>query len=135
MNISRRIGAAIWVALLLAAHDVGNASEPSAPSSRAHLVELSDEFQVLYAAADYQAALPVAREMVALLEPGVGLERELAGAYERLARVEIATGDAVAAARICGCAETITFLSTGGGAALAYISRQPLPGIEALQAP
>jgi len=98
MNISRRIGAAIWVALLLAAHDVGNASEPSAPSSRARLVELSDEFQVLYAAADYQAALPVAREMVALLEPGVGLERELAGAYERLARVEIATGDAVAAA-------------------------------------
>jgi len=44
----------------------------------------------------------------------------------------IAGGDAVAAARMLGCAENILFLSTGGGATLAYVSKKPLPGLEAL---
>jgi len=45
----------------------------------------------------------------------------------------IAGGDAVAAARVLGCAENITFLSTGGGATLAYLSGQPLPALEFLK--
>jgi len=45
----------------------------------------------------------------------------------------IAGGDAVAAARMLGCAKNILFLSTGGGATLAYISKKPLPGLEALR--
>lgn len=48
------------------------------------------------------------------------------------AQTIIAGGDSVAAMRSMGSADNI-YLSTGGGAALAYLARKPLPGLAALQ--
>jgi len=45
----------------------------------------------------------------------------------------IAGGDAVAAARMFDCVQKISFLSTGGGATLAYLAGQPLPALETLK--
>lgn len=43
----------------------------------------------------------------------------------------IAGGDSVAAAQIMGLADTINYLSTGGGATLSYLSGKKLPGLDA----
>ena len=45
----------------------------------------------------------------------------------------IGGGDCVKAVRQSGCAEEITFLSTGGGASLKLLEGKPLPGLEALK--
>ena len=42
-------------------------------------------------------------------------------------------GDCVKAVKQSGCAEDITFLSTGGGASLKLLEGKPLPGLEALK--
>ena len=47
----------------------------------------------------------------------------------------IGGGDSVAAAQLCGVADRITHLSTGGGATLAYISGQSMPGLAPFLSP
>ncbi len=49
------------------------------------------------------------------------------------AKSYIAGGDTVAATQALGLIDQIDYVSTGGGAALAYISGQDLPGLKALQ--
>ena len=41
-------------------------------------------------------------------------------------------GDSLAAVRRSGLSSRISHLSTGGGASLAFLAEQPLPGVEAL---
>ena len=41
-------------------------------------------------------------------------------------------GDTVAASKVLGYKNLVTFASTGGGATLEYISGKVLPGIEAI---
>ena len=45
----------------------------------------------------------------------------------------IAGGDTVAAVRLAGAAESMTHLSTGGGAALEFLEGRTLPGVRALE--
>lgn len=45
----------------------------------------------------------------------------------------VAGGDAVAAAHTCKVADRLSYLSTGGGATVAYLAGIPLPGLLALQ--
>ena len=42
-------------------------------------------------------------------------------------------GDTVSAIRRSGAADRITHLSTGGGAALAFLSGEPMPGLDVLE--
>ena len=49
------------------------------------------------------------------------------------ATVVVGGGDTVAAIHRAGVAEHITHLSTGGGAALAFLSGEPLPGLDVLE--
>ena len=45
----------------------------------------------------------------------------------------IGGGDCVKAIHQSGCADEISFLSTGGGASLQLLEGKPLPGLEALK--
>lgn len=47
--------------------------------------------------------------------------------------VVLGGGDAVSSAKTLGCSDKISYLSTGGGATLEYLSEKKLPGIEALK--
>ncbi|HDP95974.1 MAG TPA: phosphoglycerate kinase [Candidatus Aminicenantes bacterium] len=60
----------------------------------------------------------------------IELARALAGAA---ATVVIGGGDTVAAIRRSGVSDQLTHLSTGGGAALAFLSGEALPGLEVLE--
>jgi phosphoglycerate kinase len=44
----------------------------------------------------------------------------------------IGGGDSVAAIRQFGLADEVSFISTGGGAAMQLVEGRPLPGVEAL---
>ena len=44
----------------------------------------------------------------------------------------VAGGESVAATKLFGVEEKINYLSTGGGAALAYVSGEALPGLDNL---
>jgi phosphoglycerate kinase len=50
-----------------------------------------------------------------------------------LAYSVIAGGDSIMMAELAGCQNSISFLSTGGGSTLAYLSGQSLPGLSAFQ--
>lgn len=56
----------------------------------------------------------------------------VAEAADRGAATIVGGGDSLAAARRAGFAERIGHLSTGGGAALAFLAGEPLPGLAAL---
>jgi len=57
--------------------------------------------------------------------------------FEKIAQTDahtiIAGGDSVAAAQFCNVIDEIEWCSTGGGATIAYLSGQPLPGLVALE--
>ncbi len=52
------------------------------------------------------------------------------GVAESQAFSVIGGGDSVAAAQLLGFADSMSYLSTGGGATLTYLSGQPLPGLQ-----
>lgn len=87
----------MWMVPLVAMHTIAGTAGSVESATAEHLLVLADEFQVRYSAAEYEAALPVAREWVALLESEAGREAELATALESLAKVELRTGAAGAA--------------------------------------
>lgn len=58
----------------------------------------------------------------------------VAEAADRGAATIVGGGDSLAAARRAGFADRIGHLSTGGGAALAFLAGEPLPGLAALAA-
>ena len=56
----------------------------------------------------------------------------VAAATDRAATTIVGGGDSLAAVRRVGAAGRIGHLSTGGGASLAFLAEEPLPGVEAL---
>ena len=58
--------------------------------------------------------------------------RAVAEATRRGATSIVGGGDSLAAVRRAGVGDEISHLSTGGGASLAFLAEQPLPGVEAL---
>lgn len=58
--------------------------------------------------------------------------RAIAEATDRGATTIVGGGDSLAAVRRAGVEARISHLSTGGGASLAFLAGQPLPGVEAL---
>ncbi|MYI06078.1 MAG: phosphoglycerate kinase [Gemmatimonadetes bacterium] len=71
-------------------------------------------------------------EVEAFARGTLGVATSAAVAADRGATVLIGGGDSAAAARMAGVATRITHISTGGGAALAFLAGKQLPGIEAL---
>ncbi len=71
-------------------------------------------------------------EVEAFARGTLGVATSAATAADRGATVVIGGGDSAAAARMAGVATRITHISTGGGAALAFLAGKQLPGIEAL---
>jgi phosphoglycerate kinase len=71
-------------------------------------------------------------EMDAFAEGTVAVARALA---ESRAEVVIGGGDTIAAAERAGTKDRYTHVSTGGGASLAYLAGEELPGLRALEAP
>jgi phosphoglycerate kinase len=62
----------------------------------------------------------------------IGIARAVAEAADRGAVVVVGGGDSVSAVSRAGVADHITHISTGGGATLAFLAGEKLPGVEAL---
>ena len=65
-------------------------------------------------------------------EGTTAVARAVAEATRRGATSIVGGGDSLAAVRRAGVGGEISHLSTGGGASLAFLAEQPLPGVEAL---
>ncbi|MDT7690345.1 MAG: phosphoglycerate kinase [Acidobacteriota bacterium] len=65
-------------------------------------------------------------------EGTVGVARAVATAAERGATVIVGGGDSVSAIHQAGVADSITHISTGGGATLEFLAGDELPGVAAL---
>jgi tetratricopeptide (TPR) repeat protein len=119
------------LALLLTVATVAAfAADPDRPQASLYAAA-HEEFRRLFDAADYQAALPLAQELVRLVEATDPLSDELPTAYNNLGVVQFRTGDTAAAEK--SFAQALELLeSTQGIASRRLIS--PLAGLGAAYA-
>src|SRR5690625_4169845 len=73
-------------------------------------------------------------EMEKFAQGSIGIAKAMAQATsENDAFTMVGGGDSVSAINQAGLADSVTFISTGGGAMLEYLEGKTLPGVEAIE--